>query len=79
MTYQERQQYREQRETLEELRERLATGDPAAPITRAEALELLALIEQLSERLSPERWDRTLELVAEEAARRADLLASRRG
>jgi hypothetical protein len=28
--------------------------------------------------VSPERWDRALEAIAEEAARRADILAARR-
>lgn len=79
MTYEERQRYHEQRQALSDLRERMAAADPASPLTRGEALEILRLLEDVSERLSPERWDRALEAVAGEAARRAELLAARRG
>jgi hypothetical protein len=78
MTYEERQRYAETRERVAELRERIAAGHPEEPLTRAEALELLDLLEGLAERVSPERWDRALEAIANEAARRADMLAARR-
>lgn len=71
MTYQERQRYRQLRDEVEELREKLASGDPDEPITRGEALEILALVDAAVERMSPERWDRALDAVAREAARRA--------
>lgn len=71
MTYQERQQYRQLREELDALRERLERGDPGEPVTRGEALEILSLVDAAVERMSPERWDRALDAVAEEAARRA--------
>jgi hypothetical protein len=70
VTYEERQRYRELVEEVESLRGRLSTGDPDAPVTREDALALLELVEAAIERVSPERWDRALEAVAGEAARR---------
>lgn len=71
MTYEERKQYRRLRERVESLRGKLAGGDPDEPVPRAEAVELLELVDAAIERMSPERWDRALDAVAEEAARRA--------
>jgi hypothetical protein len=71
MTYQERQRYRQLRDEVEALRDRLEAGDPDEPLTRGEALEILALVDAAVERMSPERWDRALDAVAREAARRA--------
>jgi hypothetical protein len=79
MTYEDRQHYRQQRVALEELRGRIESGDPESPLTRSEALEILELLEQMAERISPERWDQTLEAIVGEAARRAEMLAARRG
>lgn len=53
------------------LRERLEEGEADRPLTAEEALELVELVEASIERMSPERWDRALEVVAQEAARRA--------
>ena len=78
MTYEERVQYHETRERIEALRSELEAGDPTGALTRREALALLSLLEVLAERLSPERWDRSLEAIADEAARRADILSTRR-
>jgi len=78
MTYEERARYHEGREKLAALRAELESGDPSGRITRAEALEILGLLEFFADRVSPERWDRALEAIAEEAARRADILAARR-
>lgn len=71
MTYEERQRYRQLRDEVEALRERLESGDPDEPLTRGEALEILSLVDAAVERMSPERWDRALDAVAREAARRA--------
>jgi hypothetical protein len=71
MTYEERQQYRELLEEVESLRERLIRGGDEEPLTRDEALEMLDLIAAAIQRMSPERWDRALDAVAGEAARRA--------
>jgi len=71
MTYQERQRFKQLVEEVEVLRERLEEGDPEEPVTRGEALELLSLVEAAVQRMSPERWDRALDAVAQEAARRA--------
>lgn len=71
MTYQERQRYRQLVDELEALRDRLEQGDPDEPVTREEAVELLSLVEATVRRMSPERWDRALDAVAQEAARRA--------
>ncbi len=78
MTYEERQLYHEGREKLAAVRAELESGDPAGPITREQALEILGLLEFFADRVSPERWDRALEAIADEAARRADILAARR-
>ncbi|MFO7588868.1 MAG: hypothetical protein R6X22_12500 [Gemmatimonadota bacterium] len=78
MTWEDRHRYQEEREGLDAFRARLHEGDPDAPLTRADALELLELLERFVDRMSPERWDRALEAIAEEAARRADHLAARR-
>jgi hypothetical protein len=71
MTYQERQRYRELLEEVESLRDRLQRGAREEGLTRQEALDLLGLVEAAIQRMSPERWDRALEAVAGEAARRA--------
>ena len=71
MTYQERQRYKQLRDEVEALREELESGDRDEPLTRGEALEILALVDAAVERMSPERWDRALDAVAQEAARRA--------
>lgn len=71
MTYQERQRYRELLEEVESLRDRLEREDRGEPLTRGEALDMLDLVEAAIQRMSPERWDRALEAVAGEAARRA--------
>jgi hypothetical protein len=78
MTWEDRHRYQEEREGLDAFRARLHEGDPDTPLTRADALELLELLERFVDRMSPERWDRALEAIAEEAARRADHLAARR-
>ena len=71
MTYQERQRYKQLRDDVDALREKLEEGDPDRPLTRGEALEILSLVDAAVERMSPERWDRALDAVAQEAARRA--------
>ncbi len=71
MTYEERQRYRELLDEVEELRDRLGGEGLDQPLTHEEALDLLGLIEAALQRVSPERWDRALEAVAGEAARRA--------
>ena len=71
MTYEDRQRYRDLQDRVTDLRERLEEGDAERPVTAAEALQLLELVETSMERMSPERWDRALEVVAREAARRA--------
>lgn len=76
MTYLERQQHRALRERAEELRERLEAGEGEEPLTREEAVELVELVEGTLERTSPERWDNALEVIAEEAARRAGRMSS---
>ena len=78
MTYEERVLYHEGREKLAALRAELESGDAAGTISRGQALEILGLLEFFADRVSPERWDRALDAIAEEAARRADVLAARR-
>lgn len=79
MTYEERQQYRELKDRIEGLRERLTEGAPGRPVSREEAAALLDLVDAAVERMSPERWDRAMDAVAEEAARRAGAMAAARG
>ncbi|UCG76187.1 MAG: hypothetical protein JSV95_02470 [Gemmatimonadota bacterium] len=76
MTYEERQRYRELREELEALSAELATGDPAVPLTRAEALRLVKLIDAALEGVSPERWDNLMEVIAGEITRRVGGMAA---
>lgn len=76
MTYLERQQHRALVERAEELRERLEEGGADEPLTREEGLELVELVEGALDRASPERWDNALEVIAEEAARRAGRMSS---
>lgn len=71
MTYLERRQYREMRQRAEELRSDLEEKEADESLTRDEALELLELVVGAMERMSPDRWDHMLEVVAEEASRRA--------
>ena len=76
MTYEERQQHRALVERAEDLRERLEEGRGDVPLTRDEALELIDLVEGALDRTSPERWDNALEVIVEEAARRAGRMSS---
>ena len=70
MSYEERMLYRQGCEKLAELRATLNSGESDAGITRAEALAILDVLDVLTERISPERWDQALEAIAHEAARR---------
>lgn len=79
MTYEERQQYREVKDRIEALRERLSEGPSGRPVSREEAADLLDLVDAAVERMSPERWDRAMDAIAEEAARRAGAMAAARG
>ena len=71
MNYEERLRYRELVERAETLRERLAEGEGGAPVTREEGRELAGLLAEALSKLSPERFDRMMETIAQEAARRA--------
>jgi len=77
MTYEDRVRHQALLDRSAALRERLSEGDPAAPVTREEARELTALVEELAERISPERWDRLMEAIVEEATRRTMVAPSR--
>lgn len=71
MTYEDRIRHQQLVERSTALQERLGEGEGRAPVTRDEARELAALVGQLVEQLSPERWDRVMETVVDEATRRA--------
>jgi len=71
MTYEQRVRHRELAERCAALRDRLAEGDSRAPATREEATELTDLLVAVLEEWSPERLDRLMETIADEAARRA--------
>lgn len=74
MTYEERQRYRELKERVEELSRRLAQGEAEEALSRGEARDLVEILEATVEGLSPERWDRAMDTIAEEAARRVGAL-----
>lgn len=76
MTYEERVKHRELVDRVGALRERLDVGEPWAQVTREEAAELTAIVEELLVRVSPERWDHLMETVAHEASRRAGAVAA---
>jgi hypothetical protein len=78
MTYEDRERYRDLTDRLVALGERLQEDDPATPVTREEAREIVALLEVVAERLSPERWDHLMETVVHEVSRRAGALAPSR-
>lgn len=71
MSYEERLRHRDLIERAEELRKRLEVGDGDAPMRREEGRELAAILEATLREIGPERWDRVMEMVASEAARRA--------
>ena len=78
MTWEERKLYQDGRARIQELKDRLDDGAANDALTRGGALEILELLELFADRMSPERWDRALEAIANEAARRADMLVARR-
>jgi hypothetical protein len=78
VTWEERKLYQDGRARLQELRERFSEKESGESLTTGEALEILDLLEMFADRMSPERWDRALEAIANEAARRADMLVARR-
>lgn len=78
MSYEERQQHQQLQERAKSLRDQIEAGDPYDPLTRGEALHLLALVESMIEMVSPERWDRALVTIAEEVSRRVASFPSRK-
>ena len=71
MTYEERLKHQDLVERSARLKEALGEGDEAQSMTRAEARELTELVEEILALISPERWDRLMQTVVEEATRRA--------
>ncbi|WP_420447958.1 hypothetical protein [Candidatus Palauibacter sp.] len=71
MSYEERLRHRDLLERSADLRKRLELEDGDAPMRREEGRELAAILEATLTEISPERWDRVMEAVATEAARRA--------
>lgn len=71
MSYEERLRHRDLLERATELRKRLELEDGDAPMRREEGRELAAILEATLTEIGPERWDRVMEAVASEAARRA--------
>jgi hypothetical protein len=78
MTYEDRERHRVLVDKLAALRESLESGESDTPVTREEALVLVALLDEIADRLSPQRMDRLMETVADEASRRAGALAPSR-
>ena len=71
MSYEERLRHRDLLERATDLRRRLEGDDGDSPMRREEGMELAAILEATLAEISPERWDRVMEAVASEAARRA--------
>jgi hypothetical protein len=78
MTYEDRERHRALVDRLAALRESLEAGDSDAPFTREDALGLVMVLEEIADRLSPERMDRLMETIADEASRRAGAMAPSR-
>ncbi|MDE2880088.1 hypothetical protein [Candidatus Palauibacter soopunensis] len=70
-SYEERLRHRDLLERATDLRRRLEAEDGDSPMRREEGAELAALVEATLAEISPERWDRVMETIAGEAARRA--------
>ncbi|WP_419935611.1 hypothetical protein [Candidatus Palauibacter sp.] len=70
MNYEERLRHRDLTERATRLREQLEEGDGGAGLRRAEGRELVALLEETLAQISPERWDRIMEAIVDEATRR---------
>ena len=71
MTYEERVKHRDLVERLTRLRERIQEGEDSSALTREEARELVAIVEETVASSSPERLDRIMETVVDEATFRA--------
>lgn len=71
MNYEERLRHRDLLERVGNLKEVLDEGEPWAPVTREEAREIVDLLDEALQALSPDRFDRMMEAIAAEAARRA--------
>lgn len=69
--YEERLRHRELLECATDLRRRLEGRDGESPMRCEEGVELAAILEATLTEISPERWDRVMEAIAGEAARRA--------
>lgn len=78
MTYEDRERHRALVDRLSALRESLETGDSDASFTREDALGLVTVLDEIADRLSPERMDRLMETIADEASRRASAMAPSR-
>ena len=71
MSYEERLRHQDLLQRATDLRRGLEGGDADSPMRREEGLKLAAILEATLAEVSPERWDRVMEAVASEAARRA--------
>ncbi len=77
MTYEERLKYEELRGRIEILRAVLEEkGEDDLDLRKSDVLELLSLVEETLEMASPARWDRMMDEVADEAARRAGVMVA---
>ncbi|WP_419166559.1 hypothetical protein [Candidatus Palauibacter sp.] len=71
MNYEERLRHRDLTERATRLREKLEEGDDGgALLLRTEGRELVVLLEETLAQISPERWDRIMEAIVDEATRR---------
>ena len=79
MTYQDRLKHRDLTDRAAALRERLSEGDAWEAVTREEGREIVALLDEVVAQLSPERRDRMMEAVVDEAAHQIAPLVGFRG
>ena len=75
MTYEERLRHRGLVERLTQLRERLQEGEDSSALTREEARELVAIVEETLVQISPERFDHIMETILDEATFRVGTLS----
>ena len=71
MNYEDRLRHRDLTDRATRLRERLEADKGAAPLRGEDGRELVALVEETLALISPERWDRVMEMIVDEAARRS--------
>ncbi|WP_419162067.1 hypothetical protein [Candidatus Palauibacter sp.] len=71
MNYEERLRHRDLVERAARLRHALEQEDAGPVLRREEGCELVEILEETLAQISPERWDRVMQAIVDEATRRA--------